>query len=83
VRGGCERWLGTELDRYLVDLSLPAPERRGPWGRVEVHEGARVEYNLRWAGHYLDSETGLHYNRYRYYDPGLGRYLTHDPMNVW
>ena len=54
--------------------------RADPWGRVEVHEGATVEYNLRWAGHYLDSETGLHYNRYRYYDPGLGRYLTQDPI---
>jgi RHS repeat-associated protein len=56
--------------------------RADPWGRVEVHEGATVEYNLRWAGHYLDSETGLHYNRYRYYDPGLGRYLTQDPIGA-
>ena len=44
-----------------------------------MHAGAAVEYNLRWPGHYFDAETGLHYNRYRYYDPGLGRYLTQDP----
>jgi len=42
--------------------------------------GASIEYNLRWPGHYFDPETGLHYNRYRYYDPRLGRYLQCDPL---
>jgi RHS repeat-associated protein len=37
---------------------------------------------LRFAGQYHDSETGLHYNRYRYYDPALGRYITRDPMGI-
>ena len=30
---------------------------------------ATVENNLRFAGQYYDSETGLHYNYHRYYDP--------------
>ena len=54
--------------------------RVDPWGSIEVHASATLEFNLRWPGHYYDAETGLHYNRYRYYDPGLGRYLTPDPI---
>ncbi|NJK31663.1 MAG: RHS repeat-associated core domain-containing protein, partial [Deltaproteobacteria bacterium] len=54
--------------------------RIDPWGKIEVHESASIEYNLRWPGHYYDANTGLHYNRYRYYDPRLGRYLSPDPI---
>jgi RHS repeat-associated protein len=38
--------------------------------------------NLRYAGQYYDSETGLHYNGARYYDPRLGRFTTADPVSV-
>ena len=50
------------------------------YGHIEVHPARQLEYNLRWPGHYYDPETALHYNRYRYYDPGLGRYLQTDPL---
>ncbi len=50
-----------------------------PYGRITVAAGNRVTYNLRFPGHYLDPETGLHYNRFRYYSPELGRYLQSDP----
>ncbi len=36
--------------------------------------------NLRLPGQYFDVETGLHYNRQRYYDPQAGQYLTPDPL---
>lgn len=35
-----------------------------------------------YAGQYYDSETGLHYNYHRYYDPKTGRYLTPDPIGL-
>ncbi|MEW5756171.1 MAG: RHS repeat-associated core domain-containing protein, partial [Pseudomonadota bacterium] len=38
--------------------------------------------NLRFPGQYYDSETGLNYNYYRYYDPNTGRYTTADPVSV-
>ncbi|MFV8750293.1 RHS repeat-associated core domain-containing protein [Nannocystaceae bacterium ST9] len=55
-------------------------QRIDPYGGVDVHPGSTIEYALRWPGHYYDADTGLHYNRYRYYDPGLGRYLQSDPI---
>ncbi|WP_088500398.1 polymorphic toxin type 47 domain-containing protein [Pseudomonas helleri] len=35
---------------------------------------------LRFQGQYFDTETGLHYNRYRYYDPQVGRFISKDPI---
>jgi RHS repeat-associated protein len=40
----------------------------------------RVANPLRFPGQYCDEETGLHYNRFRYYAPALGRYLSRDPV---
>jgi len=34
----------------------------------------------RYAGQYADSETGLHYNLFRYYDPQVGRFTLQDPI---
>ncbi len=53
--------------------------RIAAFGQLEVADDASIEYDLRWPGHLLDRETGLHYNRFRYYDPAIGRYLQPDP----
>jgi RHS repeat-associated protein len=42
--------------------------------------GRRFVLNLRLPGQYHDIETGLHYNRARYYDPEQGQYLSPDPL---
>jgi len=37
--------------------------------------------NLRLPGQYFDRETNLHYNYFRDYDPGIGRYVQPDPIH--
>jgi RHS repeat-associated protein len=45
-------------------------------------DGVAFEYNLRFAGQYLDKETGLHQNWNRDYAPGVGRYTQSDPIGL-
>ena len=43
---------------------------QAPWGLPTI----------RFPGQYYDAEAGLHYNRFRYYDPSIGRYISADPI---
>ena len=52
------------------------------YGRAVVGASSTLEFNLRAPGQYYDSETGLHYNYHRYYDPETGRYITPDPIGL-
>ena len=45
-------------------------------------EIAELENPLRFQGQYFDQETGLHYNRHRYYNPNTGHFLTPDPIKL-
>ena len=40
------------------------------------------ELNMRFPGQYEDTETGLYYNHWRYYDQDTGRYLSADPLGL-
>lgn len=42
----------------------------------------QVEQNLRFQGQYHDHESGLHYNRFRYYDSQTGRFVHQDPIGI-
>ncbi|KHK65999.1 RHS repeat-associated core domain-containing protein [Pseudomonas frederiksbergensis] len=55
------------------------------WGNTleEVREAYYIEeQNLRFQGQYLDRETGLHFNTFRFYDPDVGRFTTPDPIGL-
>jgi RHS repeat-associated protein len=41
-----------------------------------------LEQPFRFQGQQFDEETGLHYNRHRYYDPGIGRFVSQDPIGL-
>ncbi|WP_338849534.1 RHS repeat-associated core domain-containing protein [Massilia sp. W12] len=42
----------------------------------------QVEQPFRFQGQQYDAETGLHYNRFRYYDPAIGRFISQDPIGL-
>ncbi|URV23735.1 RHS repeat-associated core domain-containing protein [Burkholderia gladioli] len=50
--------------------------------RVSQATGGMVRNHLRFQGQQLDEETGLHYNRFRYYAPRIGRYISKDPIGL-
>ncbi|MFW0767450.1 RHS repeat-associated core domain-containing protein [Trabulsiella odontotermitis] len=55
------------------------------WGNTLREENVQytvVPQNLRLQGQYLDRETGLHYNIFRYYDPVSGRFTQPDPIGL-
>ncbi|WAS96429.1 RHS repeat-associated core domain-containing protein [Nannocystis punicea] len=51
-----------------------------PYGLAQVQGSLEVSHRL--AGQFYDAETGLCYNRFRYYSPELGRYLEEDPAGT-
>ncbi len=41
-----------------------------------------ISNNIRFQGQYFDQETGFHYNRYRYYSPYVGRFISKNPIGL-
>jgi len=73
-----------------VPTRLTAPGGRTVWqadydafGRAQVRIG-EIAQPWRLPGQYADDAfgLGLYYNRFRYYDPVIGRYISRDPVGV-
>ena len=54
----------------------------GPFGAVESQTVAVLDNPIRLQGQYFDDETGLCYNRHRYYDAVLGSFISQDPLGL-
>ena len=54
------------------------------YGRVKTEEalGEKNLISFRFQGQYEDEETGLYYNRFRYYSPEEGCYTQQDPIGL-
>ncbi|WP_423236943.1 RHS repeat-associated core domain-containing protein, partial [Citrobacter portucalensis] len=53
------------------------------WGNVLREDNPHnLQQLIRLPGQQYDEESGLHYNRHRYYNPGQGRYTTQDPIGL-
>ncbi|MEF8737543.1 MAG: RHS repeat-associated core domain-containing protein [Candidatus Accumulibacter necessarius] len=74
----------TNEANMVIWRNLPTTE---PFGIALPEEdpdgdGQVTKINLRFPGQYLDRETQLHYNYFRDYDPGIGRYVQSDPIGL-
>lgn len=53
------------------------------YGKVADFRGESLyDCPFRFQGQYEDAETGLYYNRFRYYDANLGGYISQDPIGL-
>jgi len=74
--------LGTPLELLDVDGNTVWAAKYKAWGGVFQFDVAKANQALRFQGQYFDAETGLHYNRHRYYDPETARFVTQDPIGL-
>lgn len=74
--------LGTPLELIDETGKVVWSAKYKAWGRVLRYDKREVEQPLRFQGQYEDEETGLYYNRHRYYDPDQARYITPDPIGL-
>ncbi|MTD29424.1 RHS repeat-associated core domain-containing protein, partial [Erwinia sorbitola] len=61
--------------------------RSTTWGRSRLwgfaaNDEVRAGCQWRFPGQYEDDESGLHYNRFRYYDPDTAQYISPDPIGL-
>lgn len=82
-------YLGTPREMVNERGKIVWSEMLSVWGRivakrdvVDLGRKWRVSQPIRFQGQYEDDETGLFYNRYRYYDPDSGTYLSQDPIRL-
>jgi len=74
---------GTPTEMWGEDERLVAvitAQAYGTGRQVQWLSGAPFPLPFHFQGQFCDEETGLHYNRFRYYLPGGGRFITRDPL---
>ena len=83
-----EKRYGVVTDHLGTPTALLDEAGKLAWkAQLDVYGVARTDVMKtgcpwRWPGQYEDEETGLYYNRFRYYDPEAGRYISQDPIRL-
>ncbi|EBN4821222.1 RHS repeat protein [Salmonella enterica] len=73
------------LPLALIDINghIAWSAESDEWGNVLREDNPNnLQQLIRLPGQQYDGESGLHYNRYRYFDPLQGRYITQDPIGL-
>ena len=74
---------GLPLALIKPDGSMAWRAEYDEWGNVLREDNPdHLAQLIRLPGQQYDAETGLYYNRHRYYDSWLGRYITQDPIGL-
>ena len=71
-------YLGTPLQAYDKRGNKVWEQELDIYGRQRKRPSAFIPF--KYQGQYEDAETGLYYNRFRYYDPNAGSYISQDPI---
>ena len=72
---------GNVTDLVDTNGAVVAHYEYDPYGNTIAQTGDQADANpYRFSSKYWDGETGFYYYGYRFYSPGLGRWLSRDPM---
>lgn len=75
-------YLSTPCQAYDTNGQLVWDAALDIYGKIRNIKGANHFIPFRFAGQYEDAETGLYYNRFRYYLPEEGVYISQDPLKL-
>ena len=74
--------LGTPMQAYDSRGKLVWEMLLDVYGNTKEYAGEKCFVPFRYQGQYEDKETCLYYNRFRYYDPKTGNYISQDPIGL-
>ena len=76
-------YMGTPIQMYDEQGNKTWDCTLDIYGKVANFAGkSRCDCPFRFQGQYEDAETGLCYNRFRYYDINIGIYISQDPIGL-
>ena len=70
--------LGTPIEFYDLSGEITWEAEYESFGRISKSV-SKIINPIRLPGQYHDEETGLYYNRFRYYNPNTGYFISADP----
>ncbi|HEX4504044.1 MAG TPA: RHS repeat-associated core domain-containing protein, partial [Scandinavium sp.] len=83
--------MGTPRELLTETGKVVRAQKLSVWGKTECYrfngwhaanDDTAPDCPWHFAGQYADPESGLHYNRFRYYDGDSGQYISPDPIGL-